>query len=227
MVEFPVQGVAHKKLHSSLLRATTGGRFGRDSANHVTVRAIDSINLDIASGDRIGLVGHNGSGKSTLLKVFAGVYEPVSGNIRVNGNVGSLIGMMLGMDPESTGYENIRLRGLLMGFTRKEIDKITSEIVEFADIGDYIHMPLRIYSSGMALRLAFAVATAGKTDILLMDEWVGVGDAEFHERSERRLSERIRSAKILVMSAHDEALIEKHCNRVIRLDQGKIVSDSR
>jgi lipopolysaccharide transport system ATP-binding protein len=224
-IEFPVFGSHNRSFKHAVMRTATGGRLAQDSAKHVLVRALDDISFEFCEGDRVGLVGHNGSGKSTLLRVLSGAYKPVSGTIEVKGKVGSMISLTLGMDNEATGYENIRLRGTLMGFQQSEIKAMTAEVVEFADLGDYIHMPMRTYSSGMAMRLAFALATAGTSDIVLMDEWVSAGDAAFKERADQRLLEKLSKAKIMVLASHSEELIQRHCNRILRLEHGRIVND--
>lgn len=224
VVEFPIFGAQNRSFKHAVMRTATGGRLAQDSAKHVVVRALDSVSFDFTEGDRVGLVGHNGSGKSTLLRVLSGAYKPSSGSIKVKGKVGSMISLTLGMDPEATGYENIRLRGTLMGFRRDEIDAMTQEIVDFADLGDYIHMPMRTYSSGMAMRLAFALASAGTADIVLMDEWVSAGDAAFTRKANERLLEKLSKAKILILASHSEELIKRHCNKILKLEHGKIFS---
>lgn len=224
MVEFPVFGTKNRSLKHAVMRTATGGRLSNDSANHVVVRALDNISFDFQEGDRIGLVGHNGSGKSTLLRVLSGAYKPLTGSLEVRGKIGSMISITLGMDYEASGYENILLRGTLMGFRRREIEDVTQDVVEFADLGDYIHMPMRTYSSGMAMRLAFALATAGSAEIVLMDEWLSAGDATFAEKANQRLLQKISKAKILILASHDLDLIKRHCNKILRLERGRIVS---
>ena len=148
----------------------------------VTVRAIDGINLEINDGDRIGLIGHNGSGKTTLLRVLAGIYKPNGGTITIEGRVGALLHPNAGMDPESTGIENIYLRGYMLGMSRREITAKLDDIAEFTELGDFLELPMRTYSAGMFARLAFAVSTAAHNDILLIDEGLGAGDAEFQKK---------------------------------------------
>lgn len=223
-VEFPIYGASNRSFKHAVMRTATGGRLARDSSKHVTVRALDNVDFEFHEGDRIGLIGHNGSGKSTLLRVLAGAYKPTQGELTINGKVGSMISLTLGMDFEASGFENIRLRGLLMGFTNSEIETITPEIIEFADLGDYIHVPMRTYSSGMTMRLAFALATAGSSDIVLMDEWVSAGDSDFAKKADSRLLEKISKAKIMVLASHNEELIHKHCNRILKLESGRFLS---
>lgn len=224
VVEFPVFGSRNRSLKHAVMRTATGGRLSSDSANHVVVRALDDVSFNFEEGDRVGLVGHNGSGKSTLLRVLSGAYKPLAGSLEVRGKIGSMISITLGMDFEASGYENILLRGTLMGFRRREIEDITQDVIEFADLGDYIHMPMRTYSSGMAMRLAFALATAGSAEIVLMDEWLSAGDTTFAEKANQRLLQKISKAKILILASHDLDLIKRHCNKILRLEHGRIVS---
>lgn len=223
MVEFPIYNAGHRSLKRAVLHATTGGRVARDSANRVTVRALDGITLSVRPGDRVGLVGHNGSGKTTLLRVIAGIYEPVSGRLSVTGRVASLLDLSLGIDQEATGYENIMLRAVLAGLRPKEIKAKMDEIADFTELDDYLEMPVRTYSSGMQLRLAFAVSTSIDADILVMDEWLSVGDAEFAKKASERLEQLVEKTPILVLASHSPELIGKVCNRVIRLEHGIIV----
>jgi lipopolysaccharide transport system ATP-binding protein len=223
VVEFPIYGGKSRSLKHTFVRAATGGLLARNAAERVVVRALNELSFHFVEGDRIGIVGHNGSGKTTLLRVIAGAYEPVSGTISVVGKVATMISMTLGMDPESTGYENIFLRATVMGFKPSQIAPLADEIAEFSELGDYIHMPLRTYSSGMAMRLAFAVSTSVSADILLMDEWLSAGDAAFSVKAQVRLSSLVDRAKLLVLASHDEKLIQKICNKIMRLDHGDVV----
>ncbi len=225
IVEFPIYNVGHRSFKQAVLHATTGGRVARDSANRVTVRAIDCMSISARPGDRIGLVGHNGSGKTTLLRVLAGIYEPVSGHLNVRGRTASLLDLNLGIDPEATGYENIMLRAVLAGLTPKEIRAKMDEIADFTELGGYLEMPVRTYSSGMQLRLAFAVVTSIEADILLMDEWLSVGDAEFAKKASARLDRMVERTPILVLASHSPELIAKVCNRVLRLEHGRIAGE--
>lgn len=219
-VEFPIYNASHRSLKKAVIRATTGGRVAASAGGHVAVRAIDNASFDFQPGDRIGLVGHNGSGKTTLLRVLSGVYEPFNGKIEISGNIVSLLDLSLGMDSESTGFENIFLRGVMMGMRPKEIESKIDEIAEFSELGDYLNMPTRTYSSGMSLRLAFATSTSLKADIILMDEWLSVGDADFNQKASRRLEGMVENSSILVLASHSKTLIQKLCNRVFSLEHG-------
>ena len=223
VVEFPIYNASHRSLRKSLMRATTGGRVAADAAKRVTVRALDGVSFEFNPGDRIGLVGHNGAGKTTMLRVLAGVYPPVGGSLEVRGRIVSLIDLSLGMDHEATGYENIFLRGIMMGMKPSLIEQQLDEIAEFSDLGeDILNIPLRTYSSGMLLRLAFAVSTSIHADIVLMDEWLSVGDAAFNEKATDRLSKVVENSSILVLASHSTKLVEKMCNRVLMFQHGKI-----
>jgi lipopolysaccharide transport system ATP-binding protein len=225
-VEFPIWNPSHRSLKNAVLRATTGGRLARESSTRVVVQALSDLSFEFERGDRIGLVGNNGSGKTTLLRVLSGIYEPVRGRLEVSGRVSSLLDLSLGMDHEATGLENIVLRGVLMGLPPVAIQAKVNEIAEFSELGDYLSMPIRTYSSGMLLRLAFAVSTSVAPEILLLDEWLGVGDAGFRDKAERRLLELIESSAIMVLASHDESLIRRFCSRMLRLEHGRAASVS-
>jgi len=223
-VDFPIYGTNSRSFKKALFRAATGGLIARDAADRVVIRALNGVSFELRDGDRVGLVGHNGSGKSTLLRVLAGAYEPVGGAVLVEGRIASMLNIHLGMDAEATGYENIFLRGVVMGFRPSEMKPLVDEIIAFSELGDYIHMPMRTYSSGMAMRLAFAVSTCVSAEILLMDEWLSVGDAEFSGKARTRLNNVVGQAKILVLASHDESLIRANCNKIMRLSHGELTS---
>jgi lipopolysaccharide transport system ATP-binding protein len=223
VVDFPIYGSSSRSLKNTVIRAATGGTLAKDAAERVVVRALDGLSFEILEGDRVGIVGHNGSGKTTLLRVIAGAYEPVRGSIEVAGRVASMLSITLGMDMEATGYENIYLRAALMGFKPKEVAPLVSEICEFSELGDYIEMPVRTYSSGMMMRLAFTISTCVSADVILMDEWLSVGDPEFREKAQRRLQNLLDQAKVLVLASNDESLIRANCNRIMRLEHGKMM----
>ena len=186
----------------------------------------EDVSFEIHEGERVGLIGHNGAGKSTLLRALSNVYAPTAGRAEIVGEIGSLVDIGLGIDGEATGRENIFIRGALLGLKRKEIEERFDEIVEFSELGEFINMPVRTYSSGMHLRLAFAVATIIRPEILLMDEWLSVGDAAFNEKAERRLNDLVQSSRILVIASHSRELIEKTCNRAMWFEHGRLKMDS-
>jgi ABC-2 type transport system ATP-binding protein/lipopolysaccharide transport system ATP-binding protein len=222
-VDFPIYNAHGRSLKRSLLHFTTGGRIGLSAKDKVVVKALSDISVRLAHGDRVGLVGHNGAGKTTLMRVLAGVYEPTTGSITRSGRVGALFDLMLGMDAEATGDENITIRAMLMGLSQQEIDARRSEIADFTELGNYLDVPIRTYSSGMLLRLAFAISTSIDPDILLMDEWMAAGDASFLRKAEARLQKLIGETGILVLASHSTELLQKICNKGILMKQGKIL----
>ena len=223
VIEFPLFGSIHRSLKSTVLHVATGGRLATDTAHRTVVRALDGVSFDIRAGDRVGLIGHNGAGKTTLLRALSGVYEPIRGVLDISGRVASLLDLHLGVDPDASGLENIQLRGVLAGLHPAEIRAKTAEIAEFTELGEYLDMPVRMYSSGMQLRLLFAVVTSIDADILLMDEWLSVGDAEFSKKAARRIENLVERSPILVLASHSPELIRKVCNRVFRLEHGSLV----
>lgn len=223
-VEFPIWNASARSLKNTVVRATTGGRLARDSSHRLVVQALSDLSFEFGRGDRIGLIGHNGSGKTTLLRLLSGIYEPVRGQLEISGRVSSLLDLSLGMDHEATGFENIMLRGVLMGLSPGVIAKKMDEIAEFSELGDYLSMPIRTYSSGMLLRLAFAVSTAVAPEILLLDEWLSVGDADFRQKAEKRLLQLIESSAIMVLASHDESLVKRFCSSIFQLEHGRRLS---
>lgn len=226
-VSLPVYGANNRSMKGVVMSALTGGRIMPSSRAVTVVESLRNVSLDLAPGDRLGLAGHNGAGKTTLLKTLAGVYEPTSGYMECRGRVANLLDVTMGMDFEATGLDNIRLKGLLHGLHAAEIARKTRDIVEFSGLGSYVEMPVRVYSSGMLLRLAFSIVTSFEADILLMDEWLGVGDADFSARAQIRLAEIVRNASILVLASHSQEILRSHCNRILTLDHGQIVSDTK
>lgn len=220
-VDFPIYYSGDRSIKKKIINMTTGGRICQDTSNGLTVRALDNISLDIHSGDRIALLGHNGSGKTTLLRVLAKVYEPNQGQVIVEGHIIPIFDIFQGFDLENTGYENIILRGLFYGLSRQEIQEKTEEIINFTGLGEYIDFPVRTYSSGMLMRLAFAVATCSIPEILLMDEWIGVGDAAFIHFAEERLRQVVKGSGILVIASHNEHILRQICNKGLLLQKGR------
>ena len=224
-VEFPIYYDSQRSFKKAVIKATTGGHIGRDASNHKIVKALDGLDFRFEEGDRVGLMGHNGCGKTTLLRVLTGIYEPVRGTLDLRGRVAALLDVSMGLDPEATGYENIYLRGIMSGMKPAQIRSHIDDIAEFSDLGDYLTMPIRTYSSGMMVRLAFSISTSIEADILLMDEWLSVGDSEFSAKASERLNGLINRAGILVIASHNPDLIQKVCNRLIRMEHGVIVED--
>jgi len=223
-IEFPLYHLGARSLKKRLLAATPL-RLRTDDANRVVVAALRDLSFAIGHGERVALIGHNGAGKTTLLRTLAGVYEPVAGRLSVRGEIGSLIDPQAGMDPVATGRENIMLRGLYRGMSEAESLRLAQEVAEFAGLAEFLDVPVRTYSSGMAVRLSFAMATAMEPEVLLMDEWLSAGDAEFLARAEARLGQLVRDAEILVMASHNMEIVRHWCTRAIRLEAGRIVAD--
>ena len=211
-VEIPVFSNHSRSIKNSLLK-----NFSKEKASIQSVTALHEINLSLKDGDRLGVMGPNGAGKSTLLRAIAGVYQPSIGHIDVKGSIASLIDISLGMDMEATGYENIRMRAIMMGMKLKQIKLIEEEIADFTELGKFLELPVRTYSTGMHMRLGFAVSTTVPADIILMDEWLSVGDSDFLVKAEKRLHDYIKKSSILLMASHNENTISKICNKTIKL----------
>jgi ABC-2 type transport system ATP-binding protein/lipopolysaccharide transport system ATP-binding protein len=221
-VNFPIYNAGTRSIKTRLMHMTTGGHIGRDAGNRVVVEALTEVTLTFEHGDRVALIGHNGAGKTTLLRVLAGIYEPVRGAVYREGRAVPLFDMALGMNHEATGFENITLRGRFLGLDTKQIRARMDEIAEFTELGDYLAMPVRTYSTGMMLRLAFAISTSIEPEIMLMDEWIGVGDAAFLARAGQRLNDFVGRAGILVLASHSAALLEANCNKGVLMHAGRV-----
>ena len=222
-VEIPVFAVGNNSLKTTLLRKAVGGMFAQTGSNLI-INALNNVSMDVRDGERIGLVGQNGAGKTTLLRVLAGVYPPTSGHVRIIGRVSPMFDISLGMSPDSTGIENIKVCGALWGLSRAEIAAGIDDIVEFTELGDYLNIPVRTYSAGMLLRLSFAIATLRQPEILLLDEIIGVGDASFMAKAKARLEKIVSRAHILVVSSHSDSIIRDLCEKVIWLDKGSVAA---
>jgi ABC-type polysaccharide/polyol phosphate transport system ATPase subunit len=225
-VEFPLYQTSARSLKRMALRTLVGGVIGAAGDSGCTVvQALRDVSLELRPGDRVALMGHNGAGKTTLLRVLAGIYQPTSGTIHGAGRRAPLFDLQVGFDEEATGYECIQLRGLMLGIDRAVIQRKAGEIAAFSELGDYLNLPVRTYSSGMLMRLFFSIATSVEADIVLMDEWIGVGDEHFVEKANRRLHALIDRAHILVIASHSRALVGALCNRGILLEGGRVVCD--
>ena len=223
-IAFPLYHMGARSLKKRLM-ASTIPRLRTDSSNRVVVAALNELSFDIRSGERVALVGHNGAGKTTLLRTLAGVYEPVSGKLVVEGRIGSLIDPSAGLNIDATGRENIVLRGLYRGLDQKQSEAMAVEAGAFSGLGDFLDVPMSTYSAGMQVRLSFAIATLMQPEVLLIDEWFSAGDAEFMARARQRLEELVQNAEILVMAGHSMDVVRAWCTRAIRLQGGRIVDD--
>ena len=224
-VDFPLYQGANRSLKKSILKVTrggTGGDIGGDARDRVSVHALRDLTFDLKDGDRLALLGPNGAGKTTLLKVMTGIYAPSTGLLEASGHISALLDVSVGLDPEATGYENIILRGMFMDIRPRDMAKHVSDIEEFTSLGNFLHMPVRTYSSGMMVRLAFAIATCVSPEILLMDEWLSAGDASFFEKAQKRMDKFVTNSSIMVLASHSLPLLDQWCNRAILLNHGRI-----
>lgn len=223
-VSFPIYHGGSRSLKKSLLFRGSGGHLATDASHRIMVEALRDISLQLNVGDRVALIGSNGAGKTTLLRVMAGIYEPIAGVVRTRGRISPMFDIALGIDSEISGYDNIRLRGMILGLSAREIEERIPDIVEFTELGDYLDIPVRTYSSGMMTRLTFAVATCFAPEILLMDEWIMAGDASFLAKAESRIRSFVEKASILVLASHSLETCRLFCNQGIWMDQGRIVA---
>jgi homopolymeric O-antigen transport system ATP-binding protein len=221
-VEFPIYQGSSRSLKKALIATSTRGNLARDGLDRISVRALNDISIDVENGDRLALIGANGAGKTTLLKLLAGVFEPTQGSFASSGSVSSLLDTSVGLQADATGRENIILRGMFMGIRPREMRQMAGEIAEFTELGHYLDMPVRTYSAGMMIRLAFAIATCIPPDILIMDEWLTAGDAKFLDKAQRRIEGFVRASSILILASHSMGLVEQWCNRAILLHHGHI-----
>ena len=227
-VAFPIYDSSTRSIKNRILSNQAGGSIQTSPGTHQSVvNALSSITEEFNHGTRVALVGHNGAGKSTLLRVLAGIYEPCSGTLQIDGHVAPLFDISLGMDHEATGYENIRLRGLFLGLSRSEIENKIDDIVDFAELGGFLDLPVRTYSAGMRLRLAFSISTAIEPDILLIDEGIAAGDAAFLDKANKRLHEFTNKASIIVLASHSPDLITNMCTSAVVMERGTIVATGK
>ena len=216
---YPIYGSNARSFKSTLLNVATGGRLDKNNTV-VFVEALKDVNFKLEPGDRLALIGHNGAGKSTLLKVLAKIYEPTKGRVNVQGRTNCLFDIMMGMDHELNAYENILMRGLILGLSRQEINRITPRIEEFAELGDFMKVPIKSYSAGMKVRLAFGIITSVSSEILLIDEIVNVGDAKFFEKAKNQMHDLIHQSEFMILSTHDTHIAKEFCNRALLLEKG-------
>lgn len=222
-VDLPVYDGVQRSLKRQLMNAGTGGRISRDRRNHIIVEALRDVSLEVASGGRLALIGRNGAGKSTLLRLMAGICEPTRGRVHTTGKISTLFDIGSIMDPEMTGYENVAYASSILGIDRRRLNELSADIAEFTELGDYLHMPVRTYSSGMMVKLSFAIATSIDPEILLLDEALGAGDAHFLDKARRRNDSLYARSSIVVIASHSAALLRDLCTTAAWLDRGQLV----
>lgn len=221
-LQYPIYNSRGMSLRNQIVRIATGGRIEKEAGHITVVTALNDVSFELKDGDAIGLIGHNGAGKSTLLRTLAGIYQPAMGRIERIGRVATVFEIGAGLEPELSGYENVFNLGMMMGMSYKQVKAILPDIEEFTELGEFLQLPVRTYSSGMTMRLMFAVATANTPEILLIDEMLSTGDESFQDKSKARIQKLIEAAKIFVFASHDPELIRTYCNRVFRLEHGKL-----
>jgi ABC-type polysaccharide/polyol phosphate transport system ATPase subunit len=220
-LRYPIYGSHGMSLRSHFMRVATGGNIEKDSRTTV-ITALKDVSFTLKDGDAVGLIGHNGAGKSTMLRTMAGIYPPSSGRVVRRGKTATVFEIGAGLNPELSGYDNIINLGMMMGLSHSEAKALTPDVEEFTELGDFLQLPVRTYSSGMTMRLMFAVATATTPEILLLDEMFSTGDAGFQEKSQKRIHKIIDESKIFVFATHDMGLIKSYCNRIFRLEHGQV-----
>jgi len=221
-VQIPIYGVGSASIRKALLGRAVGGGLGK-AGSHVVVTALKDVSFEARDGDRIGLVGSNGSGKSTLLRVLSDVYPPTSGTVSVTGSVSPMFDAMLGMNLDASGMDNIRLCGRMWGLSPEQIQQNTQDVVDFTELGDFLNVPVRTYSTGMRMRLAFAIATVRQPDIFLIDEIIGAGDPAFFNKAFERIKGVISRSRILFVASHSDIILKQLCNKIFWLDRGTLV----
>jgi ABC-type polysaccharide/polyol phosphate transport system ATPase subunit len=224
-VLLPIYNTRGRALKHEILRRTIGSNLDHPKDHRVTiVQALNDVTLRVNHGDRIGLIGRNGAGKTTLLRVMSRIYPPTSGKVQIVGKISSMTDLSIGMNPEATGYENIVMRGVMLGLTHKQAAALIPDVEEFTELGEYLDLPIRTYSAGMMLRLAFAVSTAVNPDIIILDEMVSAGDIAFVEKARVRITALIEKASILILATHDEATLQQFCPVAVWLNYGRVAA---
>jgi ABC-type polysaccharide/polyol phosphate transport system ATPase subunit len=221
-IVFPIYDARGRSMKSRIFDLVRRPR--PESSSITLITALNGVSVDLREGDRLAIIGRNGSGKTTLLRVLAGIYEPTSGSVTIDGAVASMTDLTMGMDWDATGEENIVIRGILLGLTRREATALIEPVREFTELGDRLQLPVRTYSTGMLLRLAFAISTSIKPDILVMDEMIGAGDAQFLQKARRRIRDLIGVSSILAISSHNLEMIREFCTSGILLSEGRVVA---
>ena len=222
-VVFRIHGLGSQSLKKQLISYGTGGRLARDASMNFVVQALTDLTIELQEGARLGVVGANGAGKSTLLRVMAGIYAPQTGTVRHHGTLVSIIDNGVGLEPWATGYENIRSRAVLMGVPRQQWPEFEQQVIAISELGDYLAMPIHTYSSGMTMRLSFAISISRNPDILLLDEWLSVADEAFRAKAEKHMQALTDRARILVLASHNLSLLERVCTHGLMLHAGEAV----
>lgn len=219
-VDFPIFDAKTRSLKKRVL-GKVGGKIGTESKVPI-IEALHDVTLSLKQGDRVGLVGHNGAGKSTLLRLLSGIYEPTRGSAKISGKIAPVFDLGIGMDPEISGLENIIVRGLFLGMTAKQMEARVDDIADFTELGDYLQMPLRTYSTGMRVRLALGVVTSIDPEILILDEGIGAVDAAFLNKAKDRLKDLVKRSGILVFASHSDEFLFELCDSAIWMDEGHV-----
>lgn len=220
---YPIYSDVSKSFKKIILDKVTGGNIIK-SSDYYLVEALKNISINLYSGDRVGIIGSNGSGKTTLLRLLAGLLEPTSGSIHIDGSVNSFIDIHYGMNLEATGIENIRMRLILLGVKYRDVPAKVDLVSRFSELGKYLFMPVKVYSSGMLMRLSFSIMSSIDSDILLIDEWLSVGDEGFRVKADHKMRDMIKKSSIIIMASHEKQLINEFCNKVIHLEHGSLIN---
>lgn len=219
---FRVYGVGGQSIKKQIVSFGTGGRLARDAGNHFVVQAISNLSFKLGERGRLGVIGPNGAGKSTLLRVLAGIYRPQLGTVESHGRIAAIIDPSVALDPFATGYENVRTRAILLSIPRREYFSFVAKVEEISELGNYLAMPVHTYSTGMLVRLNFALSISVEPDILLLDEWLSVADQSFRNKAERHMNALVERSRILVLASHSLELLSRVCDRGLYLEAGEV-----
>jgi ABC-2 type transport system ATP-binding protein/lipopolysaccharide transport system ATP-binding protein len=220
-LDYPVYDYSSLSLQKTIVSLASAGSISKPKDGVIKVRSVNKLSLELKAGDKLAIIGGNGAGKTSLLKLIAGIYEPSTGHRKVSGKITTILGTGFGFDEEATGYQNIMLGGIALGYSLNEMKECIVDIAEFSELGEFLNMPLRTYSAGMRARLAFGIATCKRPDIVIIDEGIGAGDAHFIEKANQRLERFLNDASIMIMASHSNGLLEKFCNKCLYMKNGK------
>lgn len=221
VLSYPVYDYSMLSLQRTLVSLASAGSISKPHNGVVHIKAVDGLSLSLKHGDRLAIVGGNGAGKTSLLKMIAGIYEPSHGKCTVEGKITTILGTGFGLDEEATGYQNIVLGGIALGYSKKDMEDCIDDVAEFSELGEFLNMPLRTYSAGMRARLAFGIATCKRPDIVIIDEGIGAGDSSFYEKANKRLERFLGNASILIIASHSDDILKRFCNKCLCLSHGK------